>query len=1630
MKKIPKKSISVIIPTYNEAENITQLIIRLHTSLTKAGYTYEIIVVDDHSTDKTRHAVKELAKKLPITLYTKVGSRGKAFSLIEGFQKAKYDNLAFIDADLQYPPEAISKMADMLDTADIVVANRKSYKDNIIRKTMSRTFRLGFGRLLFGINYDIQSGLKVFKKEVVKSLNITPSSQWTFDLEFLYKARHAGFTIASHDITFSKRLKGHSAVNIVKSSLEIGVNALRVKGRGTHPIHSAPTHTNMIGAGVRHKKKQYITHSTLHHKNSAIITFTRAQLAVIVAIVALTIGFLISSPLLTLQVIISILSFVYFADVLFNLYVVIKSIRSTKEITTTPQKIRSLKDSSLPAYTILCPLYKEAHIIPQFMKAIDAISWPKKKLDVMLLLEEDDKDTINATKNMNLPSYVRVVIVPASQPKTKPKACNYGLSLAKGEYLVIYDAEDIPDPLQLKKAYLGFKSVDRSVVCLQAKLNYYNPSQNLLTRFFTAEYSLWFDVTLTGLQTLGTTIPLGGTSNHFRTADLLALQGWDPFNVTEDADLGMRLFKDGYKTGILDSVTLEEANSKVGNWIRQRSRWIKGYMQTYLVHNREVLSFAKKRKQHYPIFHLLIGGKIAFILINPFLWVATLAYFTLYAYVGPTIESLYPAYVFYIAMVSLVFGNFLFFYYYMIALAKREQVSLMKYSLLIPVYWGMISVAGFVALYQLFFKPFYWEKTVHGLHLAPKKTDEKKDAIEEILAPVVTKPAFRLFAIPLIWIGNIETKLFKLLVFVLVLIGKKESTLVSTLLSVTKKAIATPGALASFVTSMPFLKPTKTAFLTNRKLVIEGFILLASANIANVLGYLFNALLGRVLTFEDFAFISLIGSIFTVLAVPAIALSTTVNHKTAYLIGEHGQASGHLYWKSIRRRVVRISLLLTVLWILLSPIISHYFKISEFYAIVIFAPIILTIFIAAADRGFLYGKLMFAAIAGIYVIEPFVKLAFTALAVASNISQIVYIAIPASTLSAFVLGWIIAHRNKTIAKNPTKIDFPMRFFLISVVAGLSTLSFLSIDILLAKHFLSAQDAGKYGLISLAGKMVFFLGGLTAPFITPLVSRRSGENKDTKHVLYLALLGTGLLSAGAFLAFGVLGSITLPVLYGTKAHSIAGYVPLYTFAIFCFTLSQVFVSYYLAKKDYQFALALSGVTILQIVALNIFNSSISDFVWVMAALGVLSLTLAAGMHMFYAQVTTIIINIRDFADLFKPSKHPRNSKGLRILIFNWRDTKHKWAGGAEVYVGELAKRFVKNGNTVTVFCGNDQKNLRNETIHGVKIIRRGGFYTVYMWAALYYIFKFRKNYDIIIDSENGIPFFSPLYSTKPVILLIHHVHQDIFIQHMKFPFSYIGRFIEGRLMPFVYKNKTVITVSKSSMQEIIKVGIAKERNIEIINPGVNIVKTSNQKTSYPSFIYLGRLKPYKNVDIAIAAFARVQRKFTNAKLLIVGEGESITSLRELAVRLKLSEAVTFYGKVSDRKKTKLLAKSWAALQPSQMEGWGITVMEANGCKTPVIASDTNGLRDSIVNGETGLLFKVGNVSQLTAHMVSLATYKSKRTRLSKNSYKWAKKFSWDTSVTQFMTVVGRESTRNRMFSTRNVSYLLNRVTSIF
>lgn len=385
------------------------------------------------------------------------------------------------------------------------------------------------------------------------------------------------------------------------------------------------------------------------------------------------------------------------------------------------------------------------------------------------------------------------------------------------------------------------------------------------------------------------------------------------------------------------------------------------------------------------------------------------------------------------------------------------------------------------------------------------------------------------------------------------------------------------------------------------------------------------------------------------------------------------------------------------------------------------------------------------------------------------------------------------------------------------------------------------------------------------------------------------------------------------------------------------------------------------------------------------------------------------SIADILGLYLRFAKNNRGKKLRILIFNWRDIKHLHAGGAEVYIHEIAKRWIAEGCEVTLFCGNDRYSAATETVEGIFTVRKGGFYSVYLWAFIYYILIFRNKFDVVIESGNGIPFFTPLFSGIPKILILHHVHKDVFHQELSRLKAWIATGIETKIAPMIYTNTPIITVSKSSKSDLEKIGFNREQ-ITIINPGVSDnYKSKVRKSVYPSFIYLGRVRPYKNIDIALLAFKNVVAAYPNARLTIAGWGSDSDFLRHQVASLGLTLKVKLAGLVSEQYKYRLLGKAWVALQPSSYEGWSISVIEANIAGVPVIASDVSGLKDSVKHKMTGLLVPVRNVDSLAREMKYLISHPSTLKKYAREAGKWANMFSWDTSSSEMLAFVKKQLT---------------------
>jgi glycosyltransferase XagB len=441
---------------------------------------------------------------------------------------------------------------------------------------------------------------------------------------------------------------------------------------------------------------------------------TPGQGRLLLLLVALVVGGSLISVDDTFMVLGAIVTLVYVVCVGYRIYLFVRSTRSDVSEIVTDDEARAVPDSELPTYTVLVPAYHEAEVVKHLVANIGRLEYPPELLEVLLLVEADDFETIDAIRDEDPGSQFRLVYVPPAEPRTKPKALNFGLTLARGELVAIYDAEDEPDPLQLRRAAVALRRLGPDVGCVQAKLSYNNPEQNLITRWFTIEYAMWFTFFLPGLASMGAPIPLGGTSNHFRRLVLRSLGGWDPYNVTEDADLGIRMAREGYKVKVLESVTMEEANSDFVNWVKQRSRWYKGYLQTFLVHLRAPRELRRELGWaglvHFCVF---VGGTPILAFLNPLFWFMTAIWFLVHP---AFIQQIFPAPVYYVGITCWAFGNFLLAYLTLISCRITRRGELFWAALAVPLYWVMMSLAAAKASWQLVGSPTFWEKTVHGLH--------------------------------------------------------------------------------------------------------------------------------------------------------------------------------------------------------------------------------------------------------------------------------------------------------------------------------------------------------------------------------------------------------------------------------------------------------------------------------------------------------------------------------------------------------------------------------------------------------------------------------------------------------------------------------------------------------------------------------------------------------------------------------------------------------------------------------------------------------------------------------------------------------------------------------------------------
>jgi cellulose synthase/poly-beta-1,6-N-acetylglucosamine synthase-like glycosyltransferase len=371
----------------------------------------------------------------------------------------------------------------------------------------------------------------------------------------------------------------------------------------------------------------------------------------------------------------------------------------------------------LPAVSLLVPLKGEAAVAEQLLAALGRMEYPAPLLDIKLVLEAGDRATHDALTAAGPPPTVEIVTAPAGTIQTKPRAMNYALPFCRGEIVGIYDAEDVPDPGQIRAVVHHLMEAPERVACVQGYLDFYNAGDNWLSRCFTIDYAAWFRIVLHGVQRLGLPIPLGGTTVFFRRAALEAVGGWDAHNVTEDADLGIRLARFGYRTDMIPTTTEEEANAAgVGRWVRQRARWLKGYAITWAVHMRRPLRLWRELgPAGFLGFQLLILGSVIGSLAAPLLWTAGLA---AVGFGAPFFEGA-PAWAWWAATLCLVAGWAVNTSVAGVALVDAGRARMLPWVLLQPIYGMLGAVAAWRALAEIVHQPFHWHKTEHGRGRAP-----------------------------------------------------------------------------------------------------------------------------------------------------------------------------------------------------------------------------------------------------------------------------------------------------------------------------------------------------------------------------------------------------------------------------------------------------------------------------------------------------------------------------------------------------------------------------------------------------------------------------------------------------------------------------------------------------------------------------------------------------------------------------------------------------------------------------------------------------------------------------------------------------------------------------------------------
>lgn len=720
MERAGENLVSVIVPAAKDMHWLPGCFERVSHAFEGTEYEYEVIVIDDRSNDGSAEYVRSMGGVMPVRFLVKRGAKGRASSIKEAADEARGSRIVLLDPDLVFERDEFLAMLRTLDTVHVAVAERSKYPF-FAYKVFSRLYRWIFSHMLLSVHADVRSGLKMFRHTLLESLRFDPhfDPRLGFDALLLFHARSQGLAIESVRMAYTRPMFHHGVWDSVlsRTTLAMGIVTLGFSrsARALFPFLYPPQPQEYFEAGFTNINDYLF----LAPEQSAKGHLTREVYFLIFYVFFIIIGYFWIIYALTEKNFAWLFFFhiavIQFTLIVFKVYVVSITFR------LPPQPPKALSDEdkkNLPVISVILPVYKEKEVLPQLCQRMADMDYPPDKLDLIFIFESGDDETINAFTQMDKPAHFKGLVSPDVQPKTKPKALNVALRETKGEFLVIFDAETLPETDQFMKAMAAF-TYSPHLDYVHCRIDVYNANVNWLTKMYTAEFAFFYNFFLPGLATVKSPTPISGHSVYFRREQLIKVGGWDAYNLAEDCDIGIRMFRNGYKNAsVLDSASWEQSTTRLGDWIKQRTRWMQGFVQTSMVNLRFPALLWKDlgglRNVFMFMFH--VPGGVFLNGLNLVQWMMLVFW---YATNDPIMQTIFTDVLLYLSVLSFFLANLMFTYFNLLGLYYRKYYSFVGLALLSPFYWLLLSYATLRSILRFFRQESTWDKTNHPLMSLP-----------------------------------------------------------------------------------------------------------------------------------------------------------------------------------------------------------------------------------------------------------------------------------------------------------------------------------------------------------------------------------------------------------------------------------------------------------------------------------------------------------------------------------------------------------------------------------------------------------------------------------------------------------------------------------------------------------------------------------------------------------------------------------------------------------------------------------------------------------------------------------------------------------------------------------------------